>query len=83
MHHIETLNKILKNELSLTETYYQALDNLREDVGLSESESLRSIYENHKVVVSSLQALIIRLGGTHCENSGARGVVEYLNVIIF
>ena len=73
MHHIETLNKILKDELSVTETYHQALDKLREDVGLGESESLRPIYENHKDVVFSLQALIIRLGGTPCEVSEAGG----------
>ena len=67
MHHIETLNKILKDELSATEMYHQALDKLRDDVGLDESESLRPIYENHKDVIFSLQALIIRLGGTPCE----------------
>jgi hypothetical protein len=71
MHHLETLNKILKDELSATETYHQALDKLREDVGLGESESLRPIYENHKDVVSSLRTLIIRLGGTPYEDSGA------------
>ncbi|MDD1636021.1 MAG: hypothetical protein LUQ06_07030 [Methylococcaceae bacterium] len=57
MHHIETLNKILKDELSATEMYHQALDKLRDDVGLDESESLRPIYENHKDVIFSLQAL--------------------------
>ena len=31
------------------------------------------IYENHKEAVSSLQALISRLGGTPCEDSGAWG----------
>ena len=73
MHNIETLNKFLKDELSATETYQQALDKLREDAGLGESEDLMPIYEDHKEAVSSLQALISRLGGTPCEDSGAWG----------
>ena len=73
MHNIETLNKFLKDELSATETYQQALDKLRDDAGLGESKDLRPIYEDHKEAVSSLQALISRLGGTPCENSGAWG----------
>ncbi len=73
MHNIETLNKFLKDELSATETYQQALDKLQEDAGLGESQDLMPIYEDHKEAVSSLQALIIRLGGTPCEDSGAWG----------
>ena len=73
MHNIETLNKFLKDELSATETYQQALDKLGEEAGPSESEDLVPIYEAHKEAVSSLQALISRLGGTPCEDSGAWG----------
>ncbi|MDD5320571.1 MAG: DUF2383 domain-containing protein [Methylococcales bacterium] len=73
MHNIETLNKFLKDELSATETYQQALDKLGEEAGPSESEDLVPIYEAHKDAVSSLQALISRLGGTPCEDSGAWG----------
>jgi len=73
MHNVETLNIFLKDELSATETYQQALDKLREDAGLGESKDLRPIYEDHKEAVSSLQALISRLGGTPCEDSGAWG----------
>ena len=73
MNIIETLNKFLKDELSATETYQQALAKLRDDAGLGESESLMPIYENHKEAVASLQALISRLGGTPCEDSGAWG----------
>ncbi|MCD2451177.1 PA2169 family four-helix-bundle protein [Methylicorpusculum oleiharenae] len=73
MHNIETLNKFLKDELSATETYQQAQDKLREDAGLGEAEVLTPIYEDHKQAVSSLQALISRLGGTPCEDSGAWG----------
>jgi uncharacterized protein (TIGR02284 family) len=73
MNNIETLNKLLKDELSATETYQQALAKLREDTGLGELEDLMPIYENHKEAVSSLQALISRLGGTPCEDSGTWG----------
>ena len=73
MHNIETLNKFLKDELSATETYHQALDKLRDDASLGESESLMPIHEAHQEAVFSLQALIERLGGTPCEDSGAWG----------
>jgi hypothetical protein len=73
MHNIEILNKFLKDELSATETYQQALDKFRDDAGLGGSESLIPIYEAHQQAVSSLQALIQRLGGTPCEDSGTWG----------
>jgi bacterioferritin (cytochrome b1) len=70
---IETLNKLLKNELSATETYQQTLDILREDAELGVSVALMPIYENHKVAVSSLQTQIRYLGGTPAEGPGAWG----------
>ena len=73
MHIIETLNKLLKNELSATETYQQTLDILREDAELGDSVALMPIYENHKEAVSSLQAQIRYLGGTPAEDPGAWG----------
>ena len=73
MKQMETLEKLLKNELSATETYQQVLDKLRVDVALSEAENLMPIYEDHKAAVSSLQALTTRLGGTPTEVSGAWG----------
>ncbi len=74
MKQMETLEKLLKNELSATETYQQVLDKLRADVALSEAENLMPIYEDHKAAVSSLQALTTRFGGTPAEVSGAWGV---------
>jgi len=71
MHNIETINKLLIDELSAVESYQQALDKLRQDVSLSESEHLRPIYQDHKVAVSSLQTLSRSLGGTPTKNSGA------------
>jgi uncharacterized protein (TIGR02284 family) len=73
MHNIETLNKFLKDELSATETYQQALAKLRNDVALGEAENLIPIYEEHKEAVSNLQAQIRQLGGTPTEDSGAWG----------
>ncbi|MGZ8160187.1 MAG: DUF2383 domain-containing protein [Methylobacter sp.] len=73
MNNIETLDKLLKDELSATETYQQALDKLREDAGQGEAEHLMPILEDHKDAVSSLQALISRLGGTPSEGSGIWG----------
>ena len=73
MKQMETLEKLLKNELSATETYQQVLDKLRVDVALSEAENLMPIFEDHKAAVSSLQALTIRLGGTPTEVSGVWG----------
>jgi hypothetical protein len=74
MKQMETLEKLLKNELSATETYQQVLDKLRADVALSEAENLMPIYEDHKAAVSSLQALTTRFGGTPTEVSGAWSV---------
>jgi len=74
MKQMKTLEKLLKNELSATETYQQVLDKLRVDVALSEAENLMPIYEDHKAAVSSLQALTTRFGGTPLEVSGAWGV---------
>ncbi|MDO9104191.1 MAG: DUF2383 domain-containing protein [Methylovulum sp.] len=73
MHNLKTIEKLLKNELSATETYQQALDKFREDVELGDSEHLMPIYEQHKEAVASLQSLTSRLGGTPAETSGVWG----------
>ena len=70
MYHYQTLNKLLKNELSVTKTYQRILDKLRKDVEFGESDYLLPIYEAHKAVVSSLQGLISKLGETPVEYSG-------------
>jgi hypothetical protein len=71
MHHIEILNKLLKDELSAMEIYQHVLNELREKVEPAESKKLVPIYQAHKDVVSSLQALISTLGETPAEDSGA------------
>ncbi len=73
MHNVETLNKLLKDELSATETYNQALDKLRDDAGLGSAEPLKPIQQAHQEAVASLQALIQRMGGTPSEDSGSWG----------
>ncbi len=55
MHKIEILDKLLKDELSATETNQQALDKLRENAE-RESEYLMPIYGNHKDAFSNLRA---------------------------
>lgn len=73
MHNIEAINKLLKDELAATETYQQALNQLKEHVSLGEAEQLMPIYEDHKVAVASLQTQSRDLGGTPDEDSGAWG----------
>ncbi|MFI3154621.1 MAG: DUF2383 domain-containing protein [Methylococcaceae bacterium] len=70
---INTLDKLLKDELAATETYHLALDKLKEDAALGESEYLMPIYEDHKYAVSSLQAEIRHLGEIPSEDSGVWG----------
>ena len=55
MHSIETLDKLLKDELSAMETYQQALAKLRENA-VWVLDYLIPIYKNHKDAFSSLQA---------------------------
>lgn len=78
MHNIELLNKFLKDELSATETYQQALNTLKEEAELGKSDSLTPIYDEHKEAVSSLQSLITRLGGTPAEDSGVWGTWSHI-----
>jgi hypothetical protein len=70
---IETMDKLLKNEVSATETYQQAMDKFREDASLGAAEYLVPIYEDHKEAVSTLQAQITDLGGVPSVDSGAWG----------
>lgn len=73
MLNINTLDRLLRDELAATETYQLALDKFKLQVALGESEYLRPIYEDHKYAVSSLQAEIRQLGETPSEDSGAWG----------
>jgi hypothetical protein len=70
MFDIETINKLLMDELSAMETYQETLDKLQEDAELE--KSLRLIYEDHKEVASTLQAQIRELGGVPSMDSARR-----------
>lgn len=54
MHNIKILDKLLKNELLATEAYQQALDKLRNGIGLASPNYITPIYQEHKNAVSSL-----------------------------
>ncbi|MCX7096257.1 MAG: DUF2383 domain-containing protein [Methylobacter sp.] len=74
MQNIKRIDKLLRDELSATQTYQQALDKLQEDASLGEAEYLQPIYQDHKEAVCSLQEQIRQLGGTPSEDSGAWGM---------
>jgi hypothetical protein len=73
MHNIKTIEKLLKDELSATETYQSALENFRVPGGQFVANSLTPIFGAHKAAVSSLEALITKLGGTPQKGTGAWG----------
>jgi Domain of unknown function (DUF2383) len=73
MHNVKAIEKLLKDELSATETYQQALESFRVPGGQFLSNSLMPILGNHKTAVSSLEAQILKLGGTTHKGSGAWG----------
>jgi uncharacterized protein (TIGR02284 family) len=74
MNNIENIEKLLKSEISATETYEQALEKFSDEVELGESGDLMPLHENHLEAVSSLEQLITQLGGTVPESSGVWGV---------
>jgi len=73
MHNIDTIDKLLRDELAAKETYQQVLDKFREDASLGSVDYLQPIYEDHKEAVSSLQEQATQLGGTPTEDSGIWG----------
>jgi Domain of unknown function (DUF2383) len=73
MHNLKTIEKLLKDELSAMETYQQALEKFRITGGQFMTNSLTPIFGAHKVAVSSLEALITKLGGTPQKDTGVWG----------
>jgi hypothetical protein len=73
MHNIDTIDKLLQDEMSATETYQQALNKFREDGQTAESENLMPIFEDHEEAVSTLKDQIRQMGATPSEDSGAWG----------
>jgi hypothetical protein len=73
MHNIETIDKLLKDELAATQTYQQVLDKFREDVSLGGANYLMPIYEDHKEAVSTLKEQVTQMGEIPSEDSGIWG----------
>lgn len=69
MHNIETIDRLLKNELSATETYQQVFEKFQDDHEINTSKLLIPIYEGHKNAAAVLQTKIRELGGTPAEHS--------------
>ena len=73
MQNVKTIEKLLKEELSAMETYQQALDKFKVTGGQFMTNSLTPIMGAHRVAVSSLEALITKLGGTPQKGTGVWG----------
>lgn len=73
MSDIQSINRLLQNELSALETYQQALDRFRKDTALGECDFLMSTFQEHKAAVCSLRGKIKQLGGTPTQDSGPWG----------
>ena len=59
---LETLNNLLKDELSATETYQQVLDELREHVELGETKYLMPIYKYKSVNLEEFLVMMQKSG---------------------
>jgi hypothetical protein len=64
MQNTNTIEKLLKDELSATETYQRALDELNFPGGQYMTNSIRPMLGDHKEAVSMLEEHILKLGGT-------------------
>jgi hypothetical protein len=73
MQNITTIEKLLKDELSATETYQKALEELNFPGGHFASNSLKPMFGDHQEAVSMLQAHIVKLGGTPNKIAGYWG----------
>lgn len=73
MQNVNTIEKLLKDELSATETYQRALEELSFPGGRFMTNSIMPMFGDHKAAVSMLQEQIVKLGGTPHKNSGAWG----------
>ena len=67
---VNTLNSLLRGELSATETYQQALEKLQNDPGGSE---LRSIHVEHREAANTLRKHVHGCGGKPDQGSGVWG----------
>lgn len=69
-HDVETLNSLLRGEISAIETYRQALEKLDDS---RESAELRRIHDDHIAAANALRGHIHEGGGQPDKSSGAWG----------
>ncbi len=68
---IEEFQKLLRGEISATETYRQAVSS----IDSTHKILLQEILEEHELSVLSIKKHLLKLGGEHMDNSGVWGVV--------
>lgn len=70
----DDLNTVLRDELSATETYRQALDKNRDEYGNdARYQQLAQMLRDHEQAATQIRNLIVRRGGTASDDSGAWG----------
>lgn len=70
----DTVNRLLRNELSSVETYRQALDRFRQDFGhVAAFQELDTLYRDHEDAVRILETQVEQLGGVPVPDSGVWG----------
>jgi uncharacterized protein (TIGR02284 family) len=67
---IDTLNSMLRGELSATETYQQALEKVSKE---PEAADLRSIHADHREAANEFRKHVHQFGGKPDQGSGAWG----------
>lgn len=73
---VDTLNSLLRGEISAVETYDQALEKLDDDAAVS--SQLRECRSSHEERVDILRREVTRLGGEPSDESGAWGTFAKL-----
>ncbi|MDT4288399.1 DUF2383 domain-containing protein [Methylomonas sp. MO1] len=76
MYNIEKIDSLLKNEISATETYRQALESFWKDTRRCEVDSLLQICQDHNEAAALLKAQIRQLGGAPSDKSSNWGTWE-------
>ena len=72
---VETLNDLLRGEISAVETYRQAIERLSASPNRVELEQCK---RSHELRVSQLREQVVRLGGQPVQGSGAWGTFAKL-----
>jgi len=73
MQNVTTIEKLLKDELSATETYQKALEELDFPGGQFMTNSILPMLGDHKAAVSMIQEQIVKQGGTPRKSTGTWG----------